>query len=239
MSNIIEAPYRELTTVDPSVIEFQGSMHTNGIIPSHDREVREEWLTGAIPEVKRRYREDGQFYYVDIEYVEERLNHAYGPGRWSFIPTMVRTFDLETVDKKPKTEIFVEGRLFAVGAIDTGIVGVGTGNYFPESPRATYSNAYASAISEATKNAAKKLGIGLDIKDRDAQEIERRQETLAKVVETLATNGKRDRVFETLESVAPQSVSKVNNEWGFSHWLVDENQIDKATKAVMKVAQEK
>lgn len=192
-------------------------------------------LTDPIPEIKRRYREDGQFYYVDIEYCMERLNNAFGPGNWSFVPMRVSEADGQTEKGDPKVEITVEGRLYAAGIISTGIVGVGAGMYFASSPRATYANAYATAISEATKNAARKMGIGLDIKDRDAQKLEQAQETLGKVVETMAVNGHKKKVFDVLVGLVPQAITGDEEKFEFKHWLVDENQIDAVKKSVLMI----
>lgn len=223
-----------LPAVRRAPYELPAAPDTVAVIPSPVG-VEVAALTDPIPEIKRRYREDGQFYYVDIEYTIERLNMAYGPGNWSFVPLNVRTFEGITAKGDPKTEVMVEGRLYAAGAISTGIVGVGSGTFFEKSDRATYSNAYATAISEATKNAAKKLGIGLDIKDRDAQKLEQAQGTLKTLVETMAVNGKRARVLEVLAATVPQAMSGEE----FQYWLVDENQIDAVKRAVLNVAREK
>ena len=208
---------------------------TYGLITGEPR--KPEALAKPTPSTQKRWLDLGGgkgFYYVKIGYVTERLIEAFGP-EWFF--------DIEKQwtappDEKGAQEVIIEGRLYAPGLPVWGIRGIGGSKYLPSNAKAMYSTAIASAESIALKNAAKKLGIGIDVNEdpNEGAVVEAKQQSIATIAHTLQQRGKGERVAEIMVNGAPQCFNPDTGE--IDPYLIGEDQIDDITKALLRVINE-
>ena len=194
-------------------------------------------LAKHTPSTQKRWLELGGnkgFFYVKIGYVTERLIEAFGP-EWFF--DIERTWSANP-DEKGQVEVIIEGRLYAPGLPVWGIRGIGGAKYMPQNAKAMYSTAIASAESVALKNAAKKLGIGIDVNEdpNEGAILEAKQQTIGTIAATLAQRGHGEAVAEILIRLAPQCYNSATGE--IDHFLINEDQLDEVTKALLRVVNE-
>ena len=133
--------------------------------------VDESALTQNTPKHERKRHFKG-FYYTTADYARQQLTKAFGNGRYSWHET---GFEVGREYKQPVkneikvyTEVIVEGYLLCPGY--PPIYGIGSAPWAKDDvgdPRFMQATAKKAASSLALKDAAKKLGIGADIKEDD------------------------------------------------------------------------
>lgn len=168
--------------------------------------VKHEALSRRTPKEKIFLHPKG-FPFIQISYVIERLNDAYGPGHWTFKKTAVI---LGEPGDKGQLEVTVEGLLFGPDLI-APIYGIGGAFFYPKNSGATKSATTAAAESIALKNAAKKLGIGSDVNDAsdDGDEVVLlAQNTCVTLYEQLVEKGAKDKAIEAVTSTGAADALK-------------------------------
>lgn len=178
-------------------------------------------LSKATPRGQRKLHPKG-FYYVTVDYCKQRLNEAFGNGRWVFRVTghaMGRTYTMEVgKDRKKKTyiETIVEGFLSAPGLAGP-VYGVGSAPWAQDDqgdPRYSLATARNSAESNALKNAARKLGIGSDIKEDEegSKELIAARKSAATMFASLIKANKKDAAVAVFEKHAPLALNAEKTE---------------------------
>lgn len=152
--------------------------------------------------------------YVTIDYIKKRLNEAFDYGRWTFAVTKRehgRTWTaIVGKDKTPKTytEAMVGGWILAPGILPT--YGEGSAPWAQDDqgdPRFSESTAWNSAESAALKSAAKKLGIGADIRENeDDQVLANLRITAASMFGVIDDEKKKADLVKKIVKAAPRSV---------------------------------
>jgi hypothetical protein len=169
-------------------------------------------LRAKTPKHEKKYHPKG-FAYVSVDYCKRRLNDAFGNGRWNFIPNppkLGRIYTQLTRKGESKTyqEVMISGWLVAPGLAGP-VLGIGSAPWaLSESdsgdPRFQFSTATNSAISNALKNAARKLGIASDVGEDETVEAEMhaQKETCVTLFEQLVKLGRKDEAIKVVRRYA-------------------------------------
>ena len=175
--------------------------------------VNRKALSKPTPESQRKIHFKN-YRYVEIDYVKRRLNEYADNGRWTFLITkreFGRTYTAKTAKGVEKTyiETMVGGWLLAPGILPT--YGEGSAPWAQDDqgdPRFSQSTAYNSAESMAIKSAAKKLGIGADIREDEAGDpvLAGQRATCVSMFNKLAEKGK-DKALAIVKKRAPNALS--------------------------------
>lgn len=172
-------------------------------------------LSKPTPKSKRKIHFKG-YPYIEIDYVKQRLNEYADFGRWTFTITK-RELGREWTqlvgrEKTPKKyiEAIVGGWLLAPDIIPT--YGEGSAPWAQDDqgdPRFSMATAWNSAESAALKSAAKKLGIGADIREDPESNTELKgfQTTCVTMFTILVSDGKEDKALSIVKKHAPTALT--------------------------------
>ena len=219
MSEIV--PYNEVGG-QAQVNEGVGMISAPSLVPVkfNPIPIPEGWETdleslGKPTDKERILRHPKGFLYISIGYVVEKLNTAFGAGHWYFERTNVivdEPRELMNSKKQPyiSQEIMVEGYIRAPGLAGS-ILGIGSAFYLPNSGNPK-SSTIAAAETIALKNAARKLGIGVDIRDLSdddegaADAIEADQKTAETMFNQLVSLGNAESAIKIVKEMAPEAL---------------------------------
>lgn len=168
--------------------------------------------------------------HVKINYVYKRLTEALGV--WFF---ETNNISYMPPDEKGQVEVMVFGVLKAAGLPVGGVPGIGSDKFMPQNVNATVGNTIKTARADAVKDAARFLGLGLNVRDDPKLNalIERRQNTIKTIADDLTNNGKGEEVISAITELAPQALSEDGT---FLANLLTEEQLDKVQKGLLSVA---
>lgn len=199
--------------------------------------VKWEILDRPTPKTQKKLHPKG-FAYISVDYYKQRLNECFGKGRWTFDETgfFVTPDPYKQVTQAGKAkaykEVIVEGYIMAPGLAGP-IYGVGSAPWAQDDqqdPRFMLATARNSAASNALKNAAKKLGIGTDVKeDEDANRYVLAQAQAAKMFfDQLVEAAKKVTALAIVRKHAPRAI--VNDELVIE--MLDEDTVDAVLNAL-------
>ena len=168
--------------------------------------------------------------YLKINYVYKRLTEALGLWHFDIQETLTMP-----PDEKGDVELVLFGVLKAGGLPLGGVPGIGADKYRPSSNAAMVANAIKTARADAIKDAARFLGLGLNVRDdpKLGSLIERKQNTIKAILDDLTANGKGEAALKAILDLSSQSI---NAEGQFLPNLVSEEQLDKVQKALIALA---
>ena len=167
--------------------------------------------------------------YIKVNYAYKRLTEALGP--WHF---EIQNYITTPPDEKGEVEMIVFGVLKAGGLPLGGVPGIGSHKYRANAA-SMIGNLIKIARADAVKDAARFLGLGLNVRDDPKLDslIERKQSTLKAILDDLTENGKGEAGLQAIGTTAPQAI---NAQGQFLHNLVSEEQLDKVQKALIALA---
>lgn len=177
--------------------------------------VKRDALSRKTPRTQKKIHAKG-FPYVEIDFVRNRLNEAFDHGRWTFLITkreQGRQYTTSGRSNKTYVEVMVGGWLLAPGILPT--YGEGSAPWAQDDqgdPRFMLSTAWNSAESIALKSAAKKLGIGADVKEDEAGDpvLEGQRKSCVKMFEDLVKNDKEEKAIKAVKKHAPMALTSDN-----------------------------
>lgn len=166
--------------------------------------------------------------YVTIDFIKSRLNEYADNGRWTFLISKRehgrRWTQATKGGAKEYIESMVGGWLLAPGLLPT--YGEGSAPWAQDDqgdPRFSESTAWNSAESAAIKSAAKKLGIGADIKENeDDKVLEGMRSSCASMYELLSDEQKKS-ISAKMKKNAPLAYKGVES---FDASRLDEDNVE-------------
>ena len=201
-AEIVEAAWQDKsTTKDSYPVPYEAASPVFVRLPGGD-EVDWAEFTKKTPKEWILTHPQG-YQYVSIEYVLMKLNKGAGPQNWVWVTDRAGwATGEEEVGPKGEREYLVDGHLMIAGAIPR--YGIGGHVYRPAS-KMGFAAVKASAETEALKNAARKIGIGADVRTGDdvGKAVAGQQNTIKTLFTQLVKKDLGDKATKAITDIAP------------------------------------
>ena len=138
-----------------------------GLVEIKFTAAEEKVLSEPVPVDRIRIKPDGAIYLPHADYTRW-FNRAFGRGGWTLIPVGVPTLANKTVVCPYVLYIHGKPAAFAQGEQD----------YYESNRNQSYGDALESTVASALRRCAKRLGIGLELWDREFADDWRRREAV-------------------------------------------------------------